>query len=422
MSLYLEIQENVDADIDIETEVINLINWISKYGKDSNGGITRLLFTREWLDTQEALKKLMCKKDIYVYYDEVGNLFGRLNGTTYKDETILTGSHIDTVKNGGTLDGQLGIIAGIIAIRYLKEKYGDPLRNIEVVSISEEEGSRFPFAFWGSKNIVGTVKEEVEGIKDSKGKSFVDEMHKAGFGFKQCPKEIREDLKCFIELHVEQGGVLEFEKKSIGIVENIVGQRRFTFKVQGESNHAGTTPMEYRKDALYLSSKIIQNILDSAYRYGAPLVATVGRLEIEPNTVNVIPGRVTFTLDIRHVDKEVLIKFSEEIVKKTNSLAKKWSMKIDIDMWMDCEPVAMDTKLVNIIKKQCEKEGFEYKLMHSGAGHDSQVFAQHIPTALVFVPSHKGISHSPLEHTEPKDLVKGIRTLIETLYYLGYKE
>lgn len=403
------------------TALDNLIEWISKFGEDPKGGITRLLYTREWLETQSALKSLMDGKGFLTYYDEVGNLFGRLEGTVYKEETILTGSHIDTVVNGGKLDGQLGIIGGLIAIEYLREKYGEPLRNIEVVSMAEEEGSRFPFVFWGSKNIVGTVsKEEVQGLRDANGIEFSEAIANSGFQFKNENSE-RTDIKAFIELHVEQGGVLEIEKKSIGIVEHIVGQRRFTIEVFGQSNHAGTTPMKYRKDSLFAASCIITEIIHKAKEYGEPLVATVGSIEIEPNTANVVPGKAKFTLDIRHINHEVIVDFSNEVSNIIDNVSKEMNIETRIDMYMDCLPVAMDSDLVKMIKDVCEGKGLNYKLMHSGAGHDSQIFADVVPTALIFVPSHKGISHSPEEFTDSNDLAEGVRALIETLYLLAYQ-
>lgn len=406
----------------MEIQIVDLLDWISQYGKDHKGGISRLLYTKEWIETQNSLLELLREKGFEAYQDEVGNTFGRLEGTTYKDETILTGSHIDTVVNGGKFDGQLGIIGGIIAMEYLRSIYGEPLRNIEVVSIAEEEGSRFPYTFWGSRNIIGNVsREDVKDLKDVKCIGFVDAMHNAGFDFKDEKDQGRNDIKAFIELHVEQGGVLEIEGKSIGIVEHIVGQRRFTIEVVGESNHAGTTPMKYRKDSLHGSTKIIQQILDKSIEYGEPLVATIGSMKLVPNTVNVVPGKTIFSLDVRHICEEMLVKFTEEIENIVREVSNKMDLKTSIKMYMSCKPSAMDKELVQIIQEQCKNKGLNYKLMHSGAGHDAQIFTKRYPTALIFVPSHKGISHNPDEFTKTKDLVEGINALIETLYYLAYK-
>lgn len=411
------------SSFDFGQETENLLKWLGEFGKDSNGGgVSRFLYKPEWTEAQKALEQHMQQRGFVVQYDDVGNLFGRLEGTVYKDETILTGSHVDTVKNGGLYDGQFGIIAGIIALDYLKKEYGQPLRNLEVVSMAEEEGSRFPYAFWGVKNILGIAKrEDVEAMVDFDGIPFIEAMRKAGFHFRPEGSTVRKDLKAFVEVHVEQGGVLEIEKKSVGIVGHIVGQRRFTIELTGEANHAGTTPMGYRKDAIHAASRIICAIMDITKDYGDPLVATVGKVEIEPNIVNVVPGKALFTLDARHTHKDILVKFTEEVTAKMREIALQSGVAIHIDMWMDADPVPMDAGIVEIMKKQCEKNGLSYKLMHSGAGHDSQVMAPVVPTAMLFVPSHKGISHSPLEYTDPRDLREGVKALVGALYELAYK-
>ncbi|WP_371372638.1 allantoate deiminase [Sporomusa aerivorans] len=410
------------STFDFGQETEKLLKWLGEYGKDPNGGVSRFLYKPEWVEAQKALEKYMQQAGLLVQYDDVGNLFGRLEGSTYKDETILTGSHVDTVKNGGLYDGQFGIIAGIIALEFLKKEFGQPLRNVEVVSMAEEEGSRFPYVYWGVKNILGIAKrEDVEDMIDFDGIPFTEAMRKAGFRFRPEGSIVRNDIKAFLEIHVEQGGVLEAEKKSVGVVQHIVGQRRFTVELTGEANHAGTTPMGYRKDALKAASRIICTIMDLAEHYGDPLVATVGKLETTPNIVNVVPGKVLFTLDIRHTHKDVLVSFSDEVTAKMSEIATKAGVGIDIDMWMDAAPVPMDTGIVDVLKRQCEKNGLSYKMMHSGAGHDSQVMAPRIPTAMLFVPSHKGLSHSPLEYTNPRDLGEGVKALMGALYELAYK-
>ncbi|WP_094606795.1 Allantoate amidohydrolase [Sporomusa silvacetica DSM 10669] len=410
------------STFDFGQETEKLLKWLGEFGKDSDGGVSRFLYKPEWTEAQKALEQHMQQLGFVVQYDDVGNLFGRLEGTEYKDETILTGSHVDTVKNGGLYDGQFGIIAGIIALDYLKKEYGQPLRNVEVVSMAEEEGSRFPYAFWGVKNILGIAKrEEVETMVDFEGIPFIEAMRKAGFRFQSEGRAVRKDLKAFVEVHVEQGGVLESEKKSVGIVEHIVGQRRFTIEITGEANHAGTTPMGYRKDAIHAASRSICAIMDITKNYGDPLVATVGKVELTPNIVNVVPGKALFTLDARHTHKDILVKFTEEVTAVMQEIALQAGVEIHIDMWMDADPVPMDPGIVAIIKKQCEKNGLNYKMMHSGAGHDSQIMAPAVPTAMLFVPSHKGISHSPLEFTESHDLGEGVKALVGALYELAYK-
>lgn len=408
---------------ELSKDIMQLLEWLGYFGNDPEGGVTRLLYTKEWLEAQKALEHWMNTEGFDVHFDEVGNLFGGLQGTKYPNETIMTGSHVDTVRNGGLYDGQFGIVAGLLALKHLKETHGQPLRSLQLVSMAEEEGSRFPYAFWGSKNIVGTARrEEVENISDFDGIAFVDAMRDCGFHFRNESAPIRQDLKAFVEIHIEQGSVLEKEAKSVGVVNNIVGQRRFTVEVTGEANHAGTTPMGYRKDAVQATSAMICDVMNRAHVHGDPLVATVGKIEVKPNVVNVVPGHALFTLDIRHTEKSMLVQFTEEITAALNQIAKDMNVGLQIDMWMDADPVPMDTRIVEVIEQQCKEIGLNYKLMHSGAGHDSQILAGLAPTAMIFVPSKDGISHNPAEYTDPYDLAEGVKALIGTLYTLAYEE
>lgn len=403
----------------LQQEIVNLIEMMGNTSFDESGGVTRLLYTDEWLKSQHELKKIMNNNGMNTYFDEVGNLYGRINGTKFTDETILTGSHVDTVKNGGKYDGMYGIVAGIIALSYLKETYGEPLRNIEVVSFAEEEGSRFPYTFWGSKNLLNIAKKDhIENLVDSDGISFIDAMERCGFKFKD--KETRKDIKYFIEAHVEQGNILEHEKKEIGIVKNIVGQRRYMVELKGMPNHAGTTALNYRKDTLYAASKMIAYIGDSARKYGDPLVATTGFIETNPNMSNSIAGYTCFSIDIRHTDKDFLENFSERCIEEMYLISKQCSVEIKIDMWMDELPVPMDNNLLKCLENVCKEINLSYKVMNSGAGHDSQLIGAYIPTTMIFVPSKGGISHNPNEFTAPEYLEKGVLTLINVLYKLAY--
>lgn len=405
----------------LAVEIVEKLRWLGSFGEDSAGGVTRLLYSKEWLDAQLALKCWMENEGLEVQFDEIGNLCGKLRGKDIS-ETILTGSHIDTVKNGGLYDGQYGIIAAILAIKHLKEHYGQPKRNLEIVSLAEEEGSRFPYCFWGSKNFVGSANQnDVETIKDMNGVSFVEAMRDLGFTFRDETKNSRNDLKAFVEIHVEQGGVLETEKKSVGVIKNIVGQRRFTIEVIGEANHAGTTPMEYRKDAVFAASHMIYETIRLAKQLRNSLVATVGKMEISPNSVNVVPGKAIFTVDVRHTDKTIINDFSKTFTDKINEISREHEVETSIDLWLDSDPVQMDPKIVQVIENQCKKNNINYKLMSSGAGHDAQIFASLVPSAMLFVPSQNGISHNPSEYTEPTDLAVGLSVLIGALYELAYK-
>lgn len=417
-----DLKDTVQKLDQLAEETAGKLEWLAGFGKDPEGGVSRLLYTKEWVEGQHALKEWMENEGLEARFDDIGNLFGTLTGKN-TSETVLTGSHVDTVKNGGRFDGAYGIVAGILALKYLKKHFGQPVRNIEVVSMAEEEGSRFPYSFWGSKNIVGLAKrEDVETIKDFDGVPFVEAMKNAGFGFRDESIGSRKDLTAFVEVHVEQGSVLETEKTAIGVVNNIVGQRRYTVEITGQANHAGTTPMGYRKDAVFAASQMIHEIISMAIEIGDPLVTTVGKFEAQPNIVNVVPGKAIFTIDVRHTDKEAIVSFTEKMTARMQEISTEHEVEMNIDLWMDEDPVPMDQKVVELIEKQCKQNGLNYKVMHSGAGHDSQIFAPVVPTAMLFVPSLKGISHNPAEFTEPVDLAEGVKALIGALYELGYKE
>ncbi|NLB98454.1 MAG: allantoate deiminase [Lactobacillales bacterium] len=408
--------------MDLTQRVKENISFFAQIGQDVTGGVTRLLYSEAWVQAQDALKEKMAAIGMDTHYDAIGNLYGRVEGSDLPNETIMTGSHVDTVANGGHLDGQYGIVAGYLAIQYLIEKYGQPKRSLEVVSLAEEEGSRFPTVFWGSKNFMNEEsREAVEEIADAKGIKFVDAMRAAGFDFKKEEDRVRRnDIKAFVEVHIEQGNVLENEGLQIGVVNNIAGQRRYTITLKGEANHAGTTPMGYRKDTVYCFSKIVSEAIDRAKEIGDPLVLTFGRVEPKPNTVNVVPGETLFSIDCRHTDSAVLHAFTEELEAFMTETAKEMEIDIDINRWMDEAPVPMDDQIVSVIESVVKEQGMKYRVMHSGAGHDSQIIAPHYPTAMIFVPSIKGISHNPAEETKLEDLVEGVKALAESLYKLAY--
>lgn len=402
-------------------EIKNVLDWISEFGKDETGGMTRLLYTDSWLNAQKALKEKFEALGMEACFDAVGNLKGTLAGTEGDAGTIATGSHVDTVVNGGKLDGQLGIIGGYIAIKHLLETYGRPKKNLAVLSIAEEEGSRFPTVFWGSKNLFGIAsEEEVMNIEDIDGIRFVDAMHQCGFDFSEGEPSLLADTKQFVELHIEQGNTLEMEQKSVGIINGIVGQKRYNIFLKGEANHAGTTLMKYRHDVIQVYARIVTEAVQAAKEVGDPLVLTFGKINVKPNVVNVVPGEAIFTMDCRHTDGALLESFTKRVEELMKEKAAEEGVEIEIDCWMDEKPVPMDEKMIKVIEEACKEKELNYRIMHSGAGHDSQIIAPRIPTGMIFVPSIRGISHNPAEDTDLEDLLQGIEALELTLYKLAY--
>ncbi|WP_409304153.1 Zn-dependent hydrolase [Peribacillus sp. SCS-155] len=397
------------------------IEWLSKFGKEKDDGVTRLVFSRAWNEAQHALKDWMETLGLLVSFDSVGNLFGRLPAREEDAPTILVGSHVDTVRSGGKYDGAYGILAALLAVAALKKEYGAPKLNLEVVSLCEEEGSRFPLACLGSGLMTGLYESrDLKGLTDSEGMKLEDAMKMSGFSLPGGEYTVRTDIDAFIEIHIEQGPALEKLRKQIGIVQAIVGQKRYQVTVTGEYNHAGTASMHWRKDALMGAAEMICALYESMGNREDQLVATVGQLFVKPNIPNVIPGRVVFSVDARHPSEETLESFCRQFSRQFLEISADRGLGTEIKMCHEVHPVQMNQALIETVQDICVKREISYQLMNSGAGHDSQLFAKVYPTALLFVPSQGGISHSPLEYTPVKDLETGLDVLKECLHQLAY--
>ncbi|WP_244163069.1 Zn-dependent hydrolase [Paenibacillus pectinilyticus] len=399
------------------------LDWLSTFGSDPEGGVTRLLYAEPWLKAQLALIDNMQSMGLKADFDEIGNVYGKLQGSNPALKPVLTGSHIDTVKNGGKYDGAYGVIASMMALGYLKAVYGTPKRTLEMVSFCEEEGSRFPLAYWGSGHVTGVLSlAEGVGLADPEGVTLLEAMEQAGFETSQSGQypAKRDDIGAYIEIHIEQGAVLEFKEKQIGVVTAIVGQIRMTVVVTGTPNHAGTTPMTMRKDALAAAAEMVALTEQMALTEGEPMVATVGRLEVKRGTSNVVPGEVEFTLDIRHTDERKIEAFRADLLAKFMEIAVRRDLHIEMVEHLNALPVAMDSGISAEIEAACDFYGYEHIRMPSGAGHDAQLFGPICPSAMIFVPSRAGISHSPKEFTKPDELVVGFQTLVHVLYQYGY--
>ncbi|MEK4140705.1 M20 family metallo-hydrolase [Paenibacillus sp. FSL R7-0163] len=390
-------------------------------------GVTRLLYTEEWSRAQIFLQEKMAGLGLEVSVDKVGNVYGRLSGRDPQQKVILTGSHIDTVVNGGKYDGAYGIAAAMIAFQDLQRNFGQPQRTLEVVSFCEEEGSRFPLAYWGSGHVTERYDgSEAETCMDAEGVTLKAAMAQSSFlqditGEKASKRTgVRNDIGAFVELHIEQGIILEKTDTQIGVVQGIVGQRRYVVKVSGIANHAGTTPMFMRQDALASAVEMLYVLESSAKTAGEPLVATSGKFEVNPNTPNVIPGEVLFTLDIRHSEEDELERFCEKLLAECNEIAVKRGVTLEVTSVLHTVPAPMDMKLSAMLENICRQQGKTYRTMVSGAGHDAQLLAPRCPTAMIFVPSRAGISHSPEEYTSPEQLTAGLEVLTAMLYELAY--
>ncbi|QQD81344.1 allantoate deiminase [Bacillus siamensis] len=407
--------------LSVKNSITDYIEWLAQYGASADGGVTRLLYTKEWMDAQLAVKTEMSSFGLETRFDDVGNVFGRLTGTQSPDEVIVTGSHIDTVINGGKYDGAYGVLAAMLAIKQLKETYGAPKKTLEAVSLCEEEGSRFPMTYWGSGNMTGVFSEQdAKERRDESGVSLQTAMHESGFGKGVFQSAYRTDISAFVELHIEQGQTLEMSGRDLGIVTSIAGQRRYLVTLEGECNHAGTTSMKWRKDPLAAGSRIIHELLLRAEEQPDELRLTCGKITAEPNVANVIPGRVQFSIDIRHQNQRVLKQFHEDMAVLINRICHQKGIHAVIDEYMRIEPVPMDKRLKDAAFETAAENGISCEEMVSGAGHDAQMIGRRHPACMLFVPSRSGISHSPKEYTSARQLEIGVRVLTDLLYKLAY--
>jgi allantoate deiminase len=380
-------------------------------GAQPDGGAYRGLYDGAWAAAVERVERWLKNAGLKTRRDAVGNLWGRVDGTD-KGKSIVTGSHIDTVRRGGRLDGALGIVAGLTAVESLLESRGNPRRTLEVVAICEEEGSRFATNFWGSRAITGEI--------DAVDPEVAAAMRERGLDPRLIATAARTDIDTFVELHIEQGAVLETSGMPVAIVSAIVGTAHLEIVVTGRPDHAGTTPMELRRDALAASAAMIHAIESLARSLGRPAVATVGRLRVEPDQINVVPGRVVFTVDFRHSDLRAREALEARIRSVCSTIGSERSLGVDLRILQQRSPVPMNREVRAVLAQAAKDCGAEAPEMVSGAGHDAQILAARCKVGMLFVPSIGGRSHCPEEATSPRHLELGTRVLARSLELLAY--
>lgn len=407
----------------IEVDASTLQRYIDDLGSigwQAEGGIVRLVYSPAWLKARERLAEWMRAAGLYVYEDAVGNLFGRLRGLD-DTRTILTGSHLDTVKLGGKFDGALGILAGIVALQALHKHLGTPRRSLEVVALCEEENSRFHARYWGTRGMLGLIEEsEFETLRDEQGISIAAAMRAAGLNAERYREARRADLDAFLELHIEQGRILFDEQIDIGIVQAITGLQHLWITVKGRADHAGTTPMDLRHDALQGAALMAIEITRLVEQEGRPAVVTLGKWDVRPGAINVVPAEVRFSVDLRHPDEETLQRLSVAIQARCQTIAQERGLLLTSEISRESAPQQMNPALQALLIKAAGICGATWKAMPSGAGHDSQTMARHLPTAMLFVPSIEGRSHSAAEHTPLADATRGATVLATALSLLAY--
>jgi len=310
----------------------------------------------------------------------------------------------------------------IAAVQALLETAGQSRKPLEVLVTCEEEGSRFTSSFWGARAIVGRIQpDEPDRVVDpSSGITIGATMRERGFDPARIPDAERQDIAAFVEAHIEQGAILERDGYPLGVVSTITGQRWMRVVVTGMQNHAGTTPMDLRQDALAGAVTMIERIRAAAIRMGRPAVATVGRIQAFPGGTNIIPGRCEFTVDTRHADPAARQQLLAEIDSIISQVAAERELTVQVEVIADHDPVPLSPEIRAQIEASIQQLGLRYLVMPSGAGHDSEILAPRFPTAMLFVPSHDGKSHTPEEYTPVEHVVPGVQALAGTLHRLAY--
>lgn len=396
--------------------LVDRISALAEIGAIPGGGCARLALTDEDRLGRDLVVSWMRDLGLEIDIDVVGNVVGTWN--VGSGAPVMTGSHIDTVKTGGRYDGNLGVLAGLEVIQTLQEIGFTPARPIAVAFFTNEEGARFAPDMMGSLAFVGGVPvEEVLDTVGIDGRSVGEELERIGYsGPVPCP---RHPPHSFVELHIEQGPVLEESGVRIGAVTGVQGISWQEVTISGQSNHAGTTPMRLRRDPGVVAARVAVFMREIAEREGGNQVCTVGRIEMMPNLINVVPASVVMTLDIRNTDESILRRVEDEVTSFLGSVAESEGCSVVRRTLARFEPVDFDPAMIDLVESTAERRGNTVARMPSGAGHDAQMLARVCPASMIFVPSTKGISHNPAEHTDPDDLEAGCNVLLEVIARLA---
>lgn len=384
---------------------------------DPDRGLTRPTGSKADMDARNLAVRLMKEIGLEVKVDMVGNIIGRKEGER-KTGAILVGSHVDSVVEGGMFDGDLGVFGAIEAVRRLIDEDFRNKRPIEVAVYTGEEGSAFNYGLLGSSVLTGKLSvEDAWKISNREGETLAKVLDRIGYKgdyFKDLS-----DVEYQLELHVEQGPVLENKSYEIGIVENITGLTWIHGEISGSQGHAGTTPMQMRKDSMVAASELVQYISDRAGEIGPTTVGTVGEIYAYPNRPNVIPGKVVFEADLRDVNNANMKQLQGDIMAKAREIQSRRGVTIDIETAFSHGATPLNAEVQSIIERAAGNLGYSKLRMNSGAGHDSQNMARKVKTGMIFVPSAGGVSHAPTEWTEWEDIERGVRVLAETIRSLA---
>jgi N-carbamoyl-L-amino-acid hydrolase len=394
------------------TRLNDTMQHMHTFGENEAGGSDRVAYSEHNRDALDYLSSLMREAGLTPRIDVAGNLVGRREGRIDGLSPIIAGSHIDTVPNGGHYDGIVGVMSAIEVARSLYEADVELDHPLEVIVWSNEEGGKN-----GSRSYAGAVQERELELPSLGDKKLGEGIRYIGGRPDRLPENRRMpgDIAGYVELHIEQGAILDREGISIGVVEGIVGIKRWYINIEGFANHAGTTPMDQRQDALYAAALIVAEIRRIITGEPGSQVGTVGRLEVSPGAPNVIPGEVMFSLEIRDLSMEKVTRLFADIRAAADAIATENDTKISYNQYYESPAAPTDDGIKALVQQSAEALGLETLHMPSGAGHDAQSMKGIAPIGMIFVPSKDGVSHAPSEFTSAEDITNGANVLLKTV-------
>ncbi len=390
------------------------IELLSHFTATPGVGVTRLTYSKEDLSARNYIKDRMLEYGLTVSEDGFGNIFGKLEGTIPNAPSVIVGSHFDSVPNGGAYDGTAGVVIGLEVAALFQENKCKPAYPLEIIALVEEEGSRYGGGLMGSRGMMGLLtNEDFKVLADKDGILAEDAM--INIGLDPSKEKLRDPktIKAFLELHIEQGPILEEKAVPIGVVEAIVGLTQLEVTIQGRAGHAGTTPMNHRSDALVAAAEVIAAFPKLALDEGNGTVITTGQFQVFPNGSNVIPDKVVFSVDIRsgkEQDLQNAVRKVERLIASKNATGTQTS----IEQLLYISPKDMDEHIRSIFKETSSELDISYCSINSGAGHDAMVFSDYTACGMIFIPSKDGLSHCPEEWSDASHLVNGANILFQT--------
>jgi len=395
----------------------------SAIGGDGQGGVTRLAFTPADQSARRLFQDKLAAAGLRVRVDAIGNVFGRRGGRETALPPVLLGSHMDSVPNGGRFDGPLGVLSALEVVRMLDDARAETRRPVEVACFAAEESSRFGSGTLGSKAVVGKLKPDMlDRLRDPEGRTLAEVLQECGLLPDRLPEVRRRpgEYHAYLELHLEQGAVLEHAGIPIGLVTGIAAPTRFHVTYTGRADHSGATPMGLRRDALVAGAELVLSVRRIVLAQGSPTsVGTVGVLRVQPGAMNVIPGQASLGIDLRDIDADAKSRIAKKVQAAARRIARKWKLDVSVETLTDESPVPLSERVRQFSAAACQACGIPFQELPSGAGHDAMYIAEIAETGMIFVRCREGISHNPAEFVEPQDIAAGAAVLAETALRLA---